>query len=415
MIVRQVGCVVRTLGETILAALPGARIGNGVRVRSARGMLAGEVAALERSHVAIVPFGSLAGVAVGDRVELDESARGAPLGFAALGRALDAAGSALDSGGIFAASGCPVERIALEPRDRRTIAEPFWTGVRALDGLLTIGRGARVGFFGAPGAGKTTLLESIASDARADAVVLGLVGERGREAQAWIERCNARTTIVCATSDCSASERVRAADVAMAQARLLRERGLHVVLIVDSLARYCAALREQRVALGEAVGRGGYPPSVWAELARFLECAGNAHDGSITLLATVLSDGGDEREPLSDAARSLLDGHVVLSNALARAGHFPAIDVLASASRTMDAVIDHGHLADARALRAALALLAQTKDARELGLAAATPALEAAVGAEPAIDAFLRQRTPSSPAEMRHDLRAVAARLEGVR
>jgi len=201
----------------------------------------------------------------------------------------------------------------------------------------------------------------------------------------------------------------------MAQARLLRERGLHVVLIVDSLARYCAALREQRVALGEAVGRGGYPPSVWAELARFLECAGNAHDGSITLLATVLSDGGDEREPLSDAARSLLDGHVVLSNALARAGHFPAIDVLASASRTMDAVIDHGHLADARALRAALALLAQTKDARELGLAAATPALEAAVGAEPAIDAFLRQRTPSSPAEMRHDLRAVAARLEGVR
>jgi len=183
MIVRQVGCVVRTLGETILAALPGARIGNGVRVRSARGMLAGEVAALERSHVAIVPFGSLAGVAVGDRVELDESARGAPLGFAALGRALDAAGSALDSGGIFAASGCPVERIALEPRDRRTIAEPFWTGVRALDGLLTIGRGARVGFFGAPGAGKTTLLESIASDARADAVVLGLVGERGREAK----------------------------------------------------------------------------------------------------------------------------------------------------------------------------------------------------------------------------------------
>ncbi|MBC5799060.1 MAG: EscN/YscN/HrcN family type III secretion system ATPase [Candidatus Eremiobacteraeota bacterium] len=411
MIVRHVGCVVRTLGETIVAALPGACIGNGVRVCSARGVLAGEVAAVERSRVAIVPFGSLSGVAVGDRVEIDDAARAAPLGFAALGRALDAAGAALDGAGALRTRSVRVDRVGPEPRERRGIREPFWTGVRALDGLLTIGRGARIGFFGAPGAGKTTLLESIATAARADAVVLALVGERGREAQAWIDRCDARTTIVCATSDRSASERVRAADVAMAQACLLRDRGLHVALIVDSLARYCAALREQRVALGEAVGRGGYPPSVWAALARFLECAGNAHDGSITVLATVLSDGADEREPLSDAARSLLDGHIMLSSALARAGHFPAIDVLGSASRTMDAVTDASHLADAGAVRAVLALLAESKDARDVGLAAMTPALAAAVAAEPALMAFLRQGAPANPQEVRQELRAVAASL----
>jgi len=412
VIVRHIGCVVRTLGETLVAALPGARIGHGVRVCSASGSIAGEVAAVERARVAIVPFGSLVGVAVGDRVELDDAARGAPLGFAALGRALDAAGAALDGGDALRTVHVRVDRVRLEPRERREIRQPFWTGVPALDGLLTIGRGARVGFFGAPGAGKTALLESIASGAQADAVVLALIGERGREAQAWIERCNPRTTIVCATSDRSSAERIRAADVAMVQARLLRERGLHVVLIVDSLARYCAALREQRVALGEAIGRGGYPPSVWADLARFLECAGNAHDGSVTLLATVLSDGADEREPLSDAARSLLDGHVILSSALARAGHFPAIDVLASASRTMGAVADAQQVADARAVRAALAMLADSRDARDLGLAAVTPALGAAVAAEPALNAFLRQAVPTSPEDMRRDLRAVAALFE---
>jgi FliI/YscN family ATPase len=292
------------------------------------------------------------------------------------------------------------------------VRTPFWTGVPAIDALLTIGRGARVGFFGAPGAGKTTLLEQIAAGAGGDAVVLALVGERGREAQAWFERLDRRSTIVCATSDRSAAERVRAAMVAMAQARLLRERGFHVVLILDSLARYAAALREQRVALGEPVGRGGYPPSVWAELARYLECAGNASQGSITLLATVLSDGSDDREPLSDAARSLLDGHIVLSGALARAGHFPAIDVLASASRTMDEAISASHAAGARCVRAALALLAESSDARAVGLAAADERLRAAVAAEPALHAFLRQGGGAASADTLRTLRSVVALLE---
>ena len=408
---RGVGWVVRTLGETAIAALPGARVGDGVYLRVAHGeLLAGEVAAVERSRVTIAPYGSLAGVAVGDRVEIAAKALCVPLGFAALGRVIDARGIPLDGGPALRAGTTRVDRAAAPPPvTRSAVTEPFWTGVRAIDGLLTIGRGARVGFFGAPGAGKTTLLETIVAGARGDAVVLALVGERGREAQAWFSRIDRRTTIVCATSDRSAAERVRAADVAMAQARALCDRGLHVVLVVDSLARYAAALREQRVALGEPVGRGGYSPMVWAELARYLECAGNASRGSITLLATVLSDGADDREPLSDAARSLLDGHIVLSSALAHAGHYPAIDILASTSRTMHDVVTPDHERSALAVRGALALLAQTADARAVGLANLDdPKLEAAIRTETAIGMFLRQREAAREAETLAALHSVA-------
>lgn len=197
----------------------------------------------------------------------------------------------------------------------------------------------------------------------------------------------------------------------MAQACALRERGLHVLLVVDSLARYAAALREQRVAIGEPVGRGGYPPSVWADLARFLERAGTAARGSVTLLATVLSDGSDEREPLSDAARSLLDGHVALSSDLARAGRFPAIDVLASASRTAQNVVSAAHAVEAASLREALALLERTRDARDVGLAAIDGALRRAVDAEFALDAFLRQRGSAAPEATLAALHALAGSL----
>ncbi len=414
MIARGAGCVVRTLGETVLAALPRARIGDGVYVRAASGALvAGRVAAVERARVSIAPFGSLLGIAVGDRVEIAGEALDCVLGYGALGRALDAAGGALDERGPVRGKRVRLVRCdAPSPNERQAIEAPFWTGIRAIDGLLTLGRGARVGIFGAPGAGKTTLLETIAANARGDAVVLGLIGERGREAQAWLERVDRRTTVVCATSDRSAAERVRAADVALAQAIELRRQGLHVVLVLDSLARYAAALREERVALGEPVGRGGYPPSVWAGLARYLEAAGNDARGSVTLLATVLSDGSDEREPLSDAARSLLDGHFVLASELARAGHHPAIDVLSSASRTMSAVAGARHRLDAEALRAALARLHETKDVRALGMAGDDPELARTVAAEGAILAFLRQREPSTPEETLRALRSAASLLE---
>jgi ATP synthase in type III secretion protein N len=318
------------------------------------------------------------------------------LGTAALGRALDACGAPLDGFAPVNGICVPIDARAPLPSERRAIEKPLWTGVRCIDALLTIGRGARIGIFGAPGAGKSTLLETIVSGARADAIVIGLVGERGREAQRWIAARDERTTVICATSDRPALERVRAADLAMAHAFALAMRGLHVLVVLDSLARYAQALRELAASSGESVGRGGFPPSVFARVAQVVERAGAFAEGSITMLATVLND-GDDRDPVSECARALLDGHIQLSPRLAHAGRFPAIDVPASASRTMDAVASAEHLHAATAVRGALALLEHFADARSLGIEPADPATRAAIAVEGALETFLRQGRPPVP------------------
>jgi ATP synthase in type III secretion protein N len=320
------------------------------------------------------------------------------LGTAAFGRAVDADGMPLDGRGPIEGIRVCSDAPAALPSQRRAIDTALWTGVRCIDALLTIGRGARVGIFGAPGAGKTTLLESIVRGTRADAVAIGLVGERGREAQRWIAHANERTTVICATSDRPANERVRAAELAMAQACALAARGLHVLFLLDSLARYAAALREIASASGESVGRGGYPPSVFARMAALVERAGAFECGSVTLIATVLND-GDDRDPVSESSRSLLDGHVQLSPRLAHEGRFPAIDVLRSSSRTMDFVADQRRLRAAHLVRAALGALERSEDARALGIEPADAGILAAVATEPAIEALLRQgREPVAPA-----------------
>lgn len=326
------------------------------------------------------------------------------LGTAALGRALDANADPLD--GLPPVDGLRVrlDAAALPPSQRRAIIEPLWTGVRCIDALLTIGSGARIGIFGAPGAGKSTLLETIVGGTRADAVVVGLIGERGREAERWIAARDERTTVICATSDRPAHERVRAGDVLLAHAHALAARGLQVLVVLDSLARYANALREVAVARGESVGRGGYPPSVFARTAQFVERAGAFAYGSITMIATVLND-GDDRDPVSESARSLLDGHVQLSPLLAQAGRFPAIDVLASASRTMESVATPDQRRCAGAVRRALALLARCEDARSLGIEPADPATAVAIAAEPALEALLRQG--SEPIAFRATLAAL--------
>jgi type III secretion protein N (ATPase) len=312
------------------------------------------------------------------------------LGACAFGRALDALGVPLDGGPPLRGRRVSLDLRSPRPNERVAIGEPLWTGIRVIDGLLTIGRGARVGIFGAPGAGKTTLLESLVDGCAADAVVVALTGERGREAQHWIARRNERTTVVCATSDRPASERVLAAQAAVAHAQALRERGLDVLLVLDSLARFAAASREIAVASGESAGRGGFPPSVFADLARLVEVAGAVRGGSITLIATVLND-GDDRDPVSEAARSVLDGHIALSVALAQAGWFPAVDALGSTSRTMDMVASEPHLRDARALRHTLSLLDRIKDARSLGIESVDNEARAAIAIENQIGNFLRQ------------------------
>lgn len=335
------------------------------------------------------------------------------LGTCAFGRAIDAEGAPLDGGPPLRGRSVSLELRSPRPTERAAIDSPLWTGIRVLDGLLTIGRGARVGIFGPPGVGKTTLLELLVDACETDAVVVALVGERGREAQHWIARCDERTTIVCATGDRPPTERLIAAHVAIAHAQALRERGLHVLLVIDSLARVAAAAREIAVGLGESTGRGGYPPSVFAELARLVEVAGAVSLGSITLIASVLSD-GDERDPVSDAARSLLDGHVALSAQLAQSGRFPAVDVLSSTSRTMPMVACEAHLRHARMVRHVLAVLDRIQDARSLGIDPAESAARAAVAVESKVEKFLRQhRCRCSSVETLSKLAGLAEVAEG--
>lgn len=240
------------------------------------------------------------------------------------------------------------------------------------------------------------MLETIVSGADVDAVVLALIGERGREAQIWRECRVPRSSLVCATSDCAPAERVRAAHEAFAQAHALAARGLDVLLVMDSLARFALAQRELALASGEPAGRGGYPPSVFAEMAGLIERAGCFASGSITLVATILSD-GDDRDPVSEAARSLLDGHVQLSAQRAWEGAFPAIDILASTSRTMADVVSAGHAEAANRVRRALALLASVRDVRSLGIEPTDRAVLQAIATEPALEALLRQGRAIEP------------------
>jgi type III secretion protein N (ATPase) len=407
------GTIVATRGGLITARMPALCIGAGARVMTRSGrVVPARVTAVDRRRVTLAPFAGLDGIAVGDRIEADPAVLEICVGVAILGRAIDALGRSVDGlheprgkrGGTH--GGCrPAERVAIDA--------PFITGVRAIDGPLAFGVGARIGIFGAPGCGKSTLLETIVAGSSADVTVVGLVGERGREAERWIANIDARTTIVCATSDRSAAERLRAAEIAFAQADALRKRGLHVLLVIDSLARVAAAARDVAVAAGEPVGRGGYPPSVFGVLAGLLERAGRFTTGSITLVASVLSDGADERDPVSDACRAALDGHIVLAERLARQGWFPAIDLAASASRTLADVASPRHFASARALRQAVAVLDETREARQFGLdpGAGDAAIRRAIDEQVSIAGFLRQREPADPAATLAELGALTDRL----
>jgi ATP synthase in type III secretion protein N len=393
------GGTIRSAHNGLLhASLPGAAIGAGVRIRTAHGPIGGIVTALHNDRAVVAAHGAVDGVAAGDAICTDPAALTMPLGTVLLGRAIGSSGYSLDDRPRPAGRRQRVAPAAPTIGERRAVDAPFWTGVRAIDGLLTIGRGARVGIFGAPGAGKSTFLQMLVDGSGADAVVIGLTGERGREAEEWSRRLAPHVTLICATSDLGAAERVRAAEVAAAQAASLRKHGLHVLLVLDSLARYAGALRELGVASGESVGRAGYPPSVFANVARLVEVAGAAQSGSVTLVATVLSD-GDARDPVSEAARSLLDGHFELSAALANAGRFPAIDLCASASRTMSGVTTWEHLENAALVRAAVAQLERTQDARALGMLPVEAAAVRALNAEPAIESFLRQGKRAEPPE----------------
>ena len=393
------GSVFSVIGLVIHAAVPGVALGEVVHVdRRGRPPLAAEVVGFRGEEVILLPLGELAGVAPAAAVWRT----GAPLsircGDDLLGRVLDGTGAPMDGGAALGGEPWPIDRAAPDPLTRPAITEPLATGVRAVDAMLAVGRGQRVGLFAAAGVGKSTLLGQIARGAAADVIVLCLVGERGRELaellQDELAPARARTVVVCATSDAPPLVRVRAAHVATAIAEYFRDRrGQQVLLLVDSLTRVARAQREVGLSAGEPVARNGYPPSVFALLPRLIERTGAAARAAITGIYTVLVAGNDMDEPIADEVRGLVDGHVVLDRRLAQRGHFPPIDVVASVSRLMARVVDARHADAAARTRARLALYEEHRDLITLGAyqAGRDRALDDAVTAYPGIERLLRQ------------------------
>jgi type III secretion protein N (ATPase) len=396
---RPVGRVVAVTGLLVRVTLPGARIGDLVVIRRRGGGLGAEIVGFEGGEALALPLGDLGGVGADDAVEATGGALEVGAGPELLGRVLDGLGRPID--GLDAPKRLrlvPVDRPPPPALERRLVSEPLATGVRALDGFLTLGKGQRVGLFAGSGVGKSTLLGSIARGTTADVVVVALVGERGREVGEFLERSlgeegRRRSVVIVATSDAPPVERLRAAQVATAVAESFRDDGKSVLLLLDSVTRVARAQREIGLAAGEPPARRGYPPSVFALLPRLLERSGQSARGAITGIYTVLVEGGDLDEPIADEVRGILDGHVVLERAVAARAHYPAIDVTASVSRVMDAVTTPEHSRAARALRALLATYEEKRDLVTLGAYAkgSDARLDRAIRALPDLEAFLKQ------------------------
>lgn len=394
------GRVTRVAGLTVEAAAGGARLGDRVEIRrSGSAPVPAEVVGLREDRLVLLPLGELAGIGL----ESEVVPAGAPLairvGHALAGRILDGLGRPIDGAPLpEGLEEWPVDRPAPAPLSRAPLRRPLSLGIRALDALTTAGEGQRIGLFAGSGVGKSMLLGQIARNTRADRIVVGLVGERGREVREFVDGALgraglARAVLVVATSDAPAMVRLRAAHVATAIAEWFAEDGQSVLLLVDSITRYARALREVALAAGEPPARQGYPPSVFSALPRLLERAGCRAKGSITAIYTVLVAGGDMEEPIADEVRGTLDGHVVLDRRIATAGRYPAVDVLHSLSRNMRQVASAEHLAAAEKLRALLAAHERVRDLVALGAyrAGGDALADLALQRLAAIETFLQQ------------------------
>jgi flagellum-specific ATP synthase len=396
---RVTGRIRRVVGLNLEVEGLDAAIGDAVHVDVAGQSLPAEVVALREGGLVCMPFGTLQGVRAGAAVE----ATGGPLtigvGEQLLGRVLDGLGRPVDGGpGLEGLEQSSVTGIPPHALRRARVDQPLALGVRALDTLVPVGRGQRLGIFAGSGVGKSSLLSMVARNSEADISVIALVGERGREVREFLENDLgpeglARSIVVVATSDEPALVRLRAALTATRIAEWFRDQGRHVVLMMDSVTRFAMAQREIGLSAGEPPATRGYPPSVFALLPQLLERAGTGEVGSITGLYTVLVEGDDMNEPIGDAARSILDGHVVLTRKLATAGHFPSIDVLESVSRVSSAVTTAEQRAAGTELRRVMAAHREAKDLLEIGayVHGSNPAVDRAVQLEHPISAFLRQ------------------------
>lgn len=388
----EYGRATRVVGLVIEAVGVDVAMGELCRVRSVThdATVLAEVVGFHERGVLLMPLGEVEGIHPGSAVEPLGRSFGCEVGPGLLGRTLDGLGRPMDGLGDVG----PTTRVSLSadppnPLTRRPIDEPMATGVRALDGLLTVGRGQRIGIFAGSGVGKSTLLGQIARHAQADVNVIALLGERGREVRDFIQSSLGpegleRSVLVVATGDQSALMRARGANVATAIAEYFRDQGKQVLLMVDSVTRVAMAWREIGLAVGEPPTTKGYPPSVFAQLPRLLERAGNADQGGITGIYTVLVEGDDFNEPVADHVRAVLDGHVVLSRRLAAAQHFPAIEVTESISRIRDQMISTEHREAANRIASLVAAYREKEDLISVG--AYQP------GTDPELDTAVRMR-----------------------
>jgi flagellum-specific ATP synthase len=406
----EAGKIKKSRGMIFEAHLPGAAVGSLCRILKGRDLnsqegIDAEVIGFQDKRVMLMPFEDAKGVSNESVVVLRKAASTFKVGSALLGRVIDGLGNPLDGKGpLFSEDDEEAyERSLYEtpshPLDREVITEPLDLGVRAINALLTCGKGQRVGVMAGSGVGKSVLLGMMARHTAADINVIALIGERGREVREFIERDLGeeglkRSVVIVSTSDKSPLLRMRGAFLATTIAEHFRDEGSDVLLLMDSVTRFCMAQREIGLSMGEPPASKGYTPSVFSTLPKLLERAGMApRKGSITGLYTVLVEGDDMDDPVADSARSILDGHIVLSRRIAQRNHFPAIDVLSSASRVMRSVVSQEHSLWAGQLREWMAVYAQAEDLINIGayVKGASPKIDQAISVHERIDAFLRQ------------------------
>ena len=403
------GRVIQVVGTIIKAAVPGVKVGEICILRNPWEdfEVQAEVVGFTKDAALLTALGTMTGISAQTDVIPTRRVHMVPVGETLLGRVVDGLGRPLDAdvkGPIRPEAYYPVYADPPSPLKRKIISRPISLGIRALDGLLTCGEGQRMGIFAAAGGGKSTLLASIIRNTEAEVSVLALIGERGREVREFIEKDLGpeglkRAVVVCATSDRSSMERLKAAYVATSIAEYFRDKGKKVLLMMDSVTRFGRAQREIGLAAGEPPTRRGFPPSVFSELPKLMERAGNSDKGSITALYTVLVEGDDMTEPIADETRSILDGHIILSRKLAQLNHYPAIDILQSISRCQTAIVPPEHNAAAAKLREILAKYQEVELLLKIGeyQKGADRATDEAIAKIDKVNAFLSQGLKERP------------------
>ncbi len=414
------GRLTRMVGLTLEAAGVQATIGTRcIVVNPHGGQVEAEVVGFSGDRLFLMPTGDIQGIGPNSRVIPTGSVYEAPVGDGLLGRVLDGTGNPLDSHGLLDSSErMPLTGRFINPMARKPIREPLDVGVRAINAMLTVGRGQRMGLFAGSGVGKSVLLGMMTKFTTADVIVVGLIGERGREVKEFIETIlgeqgMARAVVVAAPADTPPVIRLHGAAIATAIAEYFRDQGRDVLLLMDSLTRVAMAQRELALAIGEPPATKGYPASVFAKIPQLVERAGNGDvgGGSITAFYTVLTEGDDQQDPIADSARAILDGHVVLSRTLAESGHYPAIDIEASISRAMQEITDKAHQELARRFKKVYSTYTQNRDLISVGayVRGSDARIDEAIELYPRLMNFLAQdmHQPVALADSLHDLKAV--------